>query len=217
MNGVHDMGGMHGFGPVLPEKDEPIFHESWEGRVFAMSGQLSRFGGNIDARRFAIEQIRPDRYLALSYYERWFERALRYCTEMGLISARERAAIDSGNAKEDNTHVKVGRAPAPAHNDYARPLSAPALFAIGNRVRAKLINPATHTRLPRYARGKTGVIVADHAGHVFPDSNAIGKGEDPSRLYTVRFTARELWGDAANPNDTVSLDLWEPYLERVQS
>ena len=215
MNGVHDMGGMHGFGPVLAEKNEPVFHETWEGRVFGMSGQLSRFGGNIDARRFAIEQIRPDRYLRLSYYERWFERALRYCVERGLISARERAAIDSGKAELDNTHVKVDRAPAPVHSDYARPLASTALFAVGERVRAKLINPTTHTRLPRYARGKIGVIIAEHGGHVFPDSNAIGKGEDPQRLYTVRFTARELWGDAANPNDTVSLDLWEPYLERV--
>ncbi len=215
MNGVHDMGGMHGFGPVVPEKDEPVFHETWEGRVLGMSGQLSRFGGNIDARRFAIEQIRPDRYLKLSYYERWFERALRYCVETGLISARERTAIDSGKAELDNTHAKVDRAPAPVHNDYARPLTSPALFAVGDRVRAKLINPTTHTRLPRYARGRTGVIVAEHGGHVFPDSNAIGKGEDPRRLYTVRFTARELWGDAANPNDTISLDLWEPYLERA--
>jgi nitrile hydratase len=217
MNGVHDMGGMHGFGPVLPEKDEPVFHETWEGRVFGMSGQLARFGGNIDVRRFAIEQIRPDRYLKLSYYERWFERALRYCEEMGLISARERKAIDSGKATADKTHTAVNRASAPNHTDYARPLSAPAQFAIGAKVRAKLINPTTHTRLPRYARGKTGTIVAEHGGHVFPDSNAIGKGEDPRHLYTVRFTARELWGDAANPNDTVSLDLWEPYLEKVQS
>ena len=215
MNGVHDMGGMHGFGPVLPEKDEPVFHEKWEGRVFAMSGQLSRFGGNIDARRFAIEQIRPDRYLKLSYYERWFERAIRYCVEVGLISPGEREAIDAGNAIPEENHRTVTRAPAPAHSDYARPLATPALFRTGDKVRAKLINPTTHTRLPRYARGKTGVIVAEHGGHVFPDSNAIGKGEDPRRLYTVRFTARELWGDAANPNDTVSLDLWEPYLERA--
>ena len=215
MNGVHDMGGMHGFGPVEPEKDEPVFHEAWEGRVFGMSGQLSRFGGNIDARRSAIEEIRPDRYLKLSYYERWLERAIRYCVETGLISARERAAIDAGEAKPEKTHIPVARVPAPAHTDYARPLATPARFSVGDRVRAKLINPATHTRLPRYARGKTGTIVAEHDGYVFPDSNAIGKGEDPQRLYTVRFTARELWGDAANPNDTVSLDLWEPYLERA--
>jgi nitrile hydratase len=215
MNGVHDMGGMHGFGPVLPEENEPVFHAPWEGRIFAIRGQLPRFGGNIDMRRFAIEQIRPDRYLNVTYYERWLDTAIRYCEEMGLISAKEREAIDAGKAKPEKSYAKVSTAPAPPHKDYARPLATPADFTIGGRVRAKLINPATHTRLPRYARGKVGVVVAEHGGHVFPDSNAIGNGEDPKRLYTVRFAARELWGDAANPNDTVSLDLWEPYLERA--
>ena len=215
MNGIHDMGGMHGFGPVTPEKDEPVFHALWEGRIFAIRGQLARFGGNIDMRRSAIEEIRPDRYLKITYYERWLDTAIRYCIEKGLIGRNEAEATDAGDTKSDNSHKKVNPARAPAYKDYARPLTTPALFAIGERVRAKQINPITHTRLPRYARGKAGVVVAEHGGHVFPDSNAIGKGEDPKRLYTVRFTARELWGEAANPNDTISLDLWEPYLERV--
>jgi len=93
--------------------------------------------------------------------------------------------------------------------------AAPPAFAEGDTVRARNLNPPGHTRLPRYARGHVGVVVALHGAHVFPDSHAHGKGEDPHPLYTVRFTATELWGAAANPRDSVCLDLWEPYLERA--
>jgi nitrile hydratase len=214
MNGVHDMGGMHGFGPVRPEANEPVFHGEWEGRIFGLRAQLSRFGGNIDMRRSHIEQIRPDRYLAASYYERWLDTALRYCEETGLISAVERKAIDAGRHHAEDNHRKVAPAASPLHKDYARSIDTAPLFAVGDIVRAKNINPPSHTRLPRYARGKRGQIIADHGGFVFPDSNALGAGEDPRRLYTVRFTMHELWGSAKHPKDTVSLDLWEPYLER---
>ncbi len=221
MNGVHDMGGMHGFGPVLPEENEPVFHAPWEGRIFGMRAQLSRFGGNIDMRRFAIESLRPDRYLHISYYERWLDTAFGYCEETGLIGAEERRAIETahdetelvaGLAAAGKPSSRVAEAPARIHKDYARPIDSAPLFRIGDVVRAKNINPPTHTRLPRYARGKLGVVIADHGGFVFPDSNAVGKGEDPKRLYTVRFTARELWGENAHPRDTIALDLWEPYL-----
>jgi nitrile hydratase len=222
MNGVHDMGGMHGFGPVTPEANEPVFHAGWEGRIFAIRAQLARFGGNIDARRSAIEQIRPDRYLRLSYYERWLDTALSYCAERGLISARERRAIETAKterglirvlgAKKDSL-ATVEPAPPRTGTGYARPIDQPARFVVGETVRARNINPPTHTRLPRYARGKAGTIVADHGGFVFPDTNAVGEGEQPQRLYTVRFSARELFGENANPRDSISLDLWEPYLE----
>jgi nitrile hydratase len=221
MNGVHDMGGMHGFGPVRPEENEPVFHEPWEGRIFGLRAQLSRFGGNIDMRRFHIESIRPDRYLHISYYERWLDTAFRYCAETGLIAHEERAAIEraydetelaallAGAAKPSE---RVNEGPARAQKDYARPIATSPLYRIGEWVRAKNIHPPTHTRLPRYARGKRGVVIADHGGFVFPDANAIGEGENPQRLYTVRFTAHELWGENANPRDSVALDLWEPYL-----
>jgi nitrile hydratase beta subunit len=216
VNGVHDMGGMHGFGPVLPEKDEPVFHEPWEARIFAIRGQLARFGGNIDMRRSHIEQIRPDRYLRITYYERWLDTALRYCVEKGLISAAELKDIEAGKpAPENVSHRKVEPDAAPPHKDYARKINSPALFSEGEYVRTRRINPVGHTRLPRYARGKTGTILADRGGFVYPDSNALGRGEDPKRLYTVRFAARELWGSDAHPRDSVCLDLWEPYLERV--
>lgn len=223
MNGVHDMGGMHGFGPVLPEENEPVFHAQWEGRIFAIRAQLARFGGNIDQRRSHLEQIRPDRYLRISYYERWLDTALRYCAERGLISARERKAIETARDEKDlasellqgrTTRAQVEPAPPRLGTGYARPIDAPPKFAVDETVRTRNMNPLTHTRLPRYARGKRGVVTADHGGFVFPDSNAIGGGESPKRLYTVRFTAQELWGERAHARDTVSLDLWEPYLER---
>ena len=224
MNGIHDMGGMHGFGPVSPEADEPVFHAEWEGRVFAIRAQLARFGGNIDQRRSNIEQIRPDRYLRISYYERWLDTALRYCAERGLIANAERKAIETVRNASELSRLLSRDKPAPprvepvpprAGSGYARPIDAPALFSVGQTVRARNINPATHTRLPRYARGKIGIVTADHGGFVFPDSNAIGEGESPKGLYTVRFTAQELWGERGHPRDTVSLDLWEPYLERA--
>ena len=224
MNSVHDMGGMHGFGPVLPEANEPVFHADWEGRIFGIRAQLARFGGNIDQRRSHLEQIRADRYLRISYYERWLDTALRYCAERGLISERERKSIE---AVRNDTELSLALAadkpklprveptPPRAGTGYARPIDVSPAFAICETVRARNINPATHTRLPRYARGKVGLVTADHGGFVFPDSNAIGDGESPKRLYTVRFSARELWGDHAHPRDTVSLDLWEPYLEHA--
>jgi len=220
MNGVHDMGGMHGFGPVEPEPNEPVFHAVWEGRVFAL--QLSRFGGNIDERRSHVEQIRPDRYLAISYYERWLDRALRFSEERGLISSEERRAIETAR-NEGELAALLAEASAPPHrvepgtppavSGYARSISTPPQFAIGTKVRARNVHPVTHTRLPRYVRGKVGTVSADHGGFVFPDTNAIGEGEQPKRLYTIRFGARELWGDDASPRDSVALDLWEPYLE----
>lgn len=224
MNGIHDMGGMHGFGPVVSETNEPVFHADWEGRIFAIRAQLSRFGGNIDQRRSHIEEISPDRYLRFSYYERWLDTALRYCAERGLISRAEGAAIASlRNEAELSSALSAAKTalsriePAPPRvgTGYARPIDKHAVFAVGETVRARNINPVTHTRLPRYVRGRTGVVAADHGGFVFPDSNAIGEGEQPKRLYTVRFAAKELWGERGHPRDTVCLDLWEPYLEHA--
>jgi nitrile hydratase beta subunit len=205
MNGVHDMGGMHGLGPVAPDPNEPLFHAEWERRVLALTLAMGAWGRwNIDVSRHARESIRGDRYLAQTYYERWFE---------GLTKLIERSDLMALKAA---TPPLAAEAVVPAmrrRNPYTRPETAPAVFAVGDSVRAKIINPTGHTRLPRYARGRVGVIVADHGVHVFPDSNAHGKGEDPHRLYGVRFTAREIWGETASARDTVCLDLWEPYLD----
>ncbi len=206
MNGVHDMGGVHGLGPVAPDPNEPLFHAEWERRVLAMTLAMGAWGRwNIDASRHARESIRGDRYLAMSYYERWFEGLTKLIDASGL--ANEAAPAGAPLTVDRVGVVTKHRSP------YTRPETTAAAFAVGDRVRAKTISPLGHTRLPRYARGHVGVIAADHGVHVFPDSNAHGKGEDPKRLYGVRFTARELWGDAASARDAVHIDLWEPYLD----
>jgi nitrile hydratase beta subunit len=214
MNGVHDMGGMHGLGPVAPEPDEPIFHADWERRVLALSLATGAGRWNIDAGRHAIERIPGPEYLVMSYYEKWLRRIEMLAVERGLLSADElRTMRPSG---ETLTPVlSAGRVPkvlasgAPA----SRAVDAPARFETGQAVRARNLNPVGHTRLPRYVRGRAGVITAHHGAHVFPDSNAHFQGEDPRHLYTVRFSARELWGPEAPARDSVCLDLWEPYLE----
>ena len=205
MNGVHDMGGMHGLGPIGPDPNEPLFHAPWERRVMAMTLAMGAWGRwNIDVSRHARESIQGDRFLAQTYYERWFEGLTKLIDRSGLMVLDE--AIPPLTAEAVVPTMR-------RRNPYTRSKTATAAFAVGDKVRAKVISPTGHTRLPGYAKGRVGVIVADHGVHVFPDSNAHGKGEDPHRLYNVRFTARELWGEAASAPDTVHIDLWEPYLD----
>lgn len=219
MNGVHDMGGMHGFGTVRPEPDEPVFHADWERRVFALSLAMGATGEwNLDATRFARENRPPDDYLDKSYYELWLAGLQQLVTEHGLATEDE---ISAGRASERRRPVRrvlaagdvaanLGRG-APTNREAAQP----ALFSVGDRVRARNINPPTHTRLPRYVRGHIGTVSASHGCHVFPDTHAHGRGEDPQWLYTVAFDGRELWGPEADPALTVSVDAFEPYLEPV--
>jgi nitrile hydratase len=217
MDGVHDMGGMDGFGKVEPEPNEPVFHHRWEGRVLATSRAIGVFRAwTIDTSRYAIEMMSPAIYLTKSYYEKWFLRNQNLLIERGLIDADEVAA---GRALRPGK--KFDRGPfTPADVDrvtkrgsFARPAQAPAKFKVGDRVRTKNIHPHTHTRLPRYARGHVGVVESLHGTHVFPDSVTTGKGDDPQWLYTVRFDARELWGADADPKLKVSIEAFEPYLE----
>lgn len=217
MNGAHDMGGMHGFGPVRPEANEPVFHAAWEGRVRALVTAVGAWRKwNIDAGRHAIERLPPADYLRFTYYEKWFERLILQMLEHGMITREELA---SGHKTDGTAVVSPPVTPANAAEtalhvgSYQRDVPAKPRFAAGDRVRARTINPEGHTRLPRYARGRFGTVERDHGAHVFPDSNARFDGEAPNTLYTVRFDARELWGEAANPADTVHLDLWENYLE----
>ncbi|HJU63485.1 MAG TPA: nitrile hydratase subunit beta, partial [Candidatus Binatia bacterium] len=210
MDGVHDMGGMDGFGKVEPEPNEPVFHHRWEGRVLAMSRALGFLRAwTIDTSRYAIELLSPSVYLASSYYERWFLRNVRLLTERGLIDADE---IEAGRALRPGKEFKRGRFTSADVNSvtrrgsYGRRAPAPARFKAGDRVRTKNIHPTTHTRLPRYARGHVGVVERLHGAHVFPDSVAAGKGEDSQWLYTVRFDAQELWGAEADPQLKVSIE-----------
>jgi nitrile hydratase beta subunit len=217
VNGVHDMGGMHGMGPIAPEADEPVFHHDWEKRVHALV-IASPTRGNIDAGRHRRELIPGPEYLRMSYYEKWFAALTAMLMQGGAVTAGE---LTSGAADPLAPKATPRLAPemvTPAlsrSGSYLRETTSAPLFKAGDKVRARNISPTGHTRLPRYARGRQGVIERCHGAHVFPDSHAHGAGEDPRPLYTVRFTARELWGPDAAERDSVSLDLWEPHLERV--
>jgi len=217
MNGVHDMGGMHGMGSVAPEPNEPVFHERWEGRVLALQRATAAFGKwNIDASRHSIERIPAADYLRMSYYEKWLAGLITRLEESGLVSRAElesgRPAPGSVKATPPLTAERVA-AVVLARGSFDRPVNAPPRFAVGQPVRTKKINPTGHTRLPRYARGRIGIVDRVHGAHVFPDSNAHFRGEDPQHLYSVRFSARELWGEEAAPRDSVYIDLWESYLD----
>ena len=217
MDGIHDMGGMDGFGKVEPEMGEPVFHEAWEGRVLAMNRIMGGVGvWNIDMGRFGIEVLPPAVYLASSYYKKWFLRLEQMVVQHGLADADEIAAghaLRPGKTLKRGTFTVADVEPALRRGAYGRPQQAAALFKPGDRVRAKNIHPASHTRLPRYVRGHVGVVERLHGAHVFPDAVVLGQGEDPQWLYAVCFDARELWGEDADPTVKVSIDAFEPYLE----
>jgi nitrile hydratase beta subunit len=213
-NSIHDMGGMHGFGPVEAEPNEPVFHEKWEGRVLAMQRAMgfTRLW-TIDGGRSSLENLAPLAYLSSSYYRRWFLGLECRVVAHGLVGEDEIAA---GRALRPgirlNRKLTAEDAKKGGFASFARPAAGPARFKAGDSVRARNINPATHTRLPRYARGKVGTVEAIRGCHVFPDSAAIGAGDNPQWLYTVVFSARELWGEEADPSVSVSIEAFEPYL-----
>ncbi|HKA46298.1 MAG TPA: nitrile hydratase subunit beta [Burkholderiales bacterium] len=216
MNGIHDMGGMHGFGKVEPEPNEPVFHAEWEKRCIALNRAMSATGiWTIDMTRAAIEMLPPEVYLRSSYYRKWTLRLERLLLERGLVDAEELAA---GHALRPGKPLArkllandIGR--VLTRGKFGRPASAPPLFRPRDRVRAKNIHPATHTRLPRYVRGHSGLVERVQGCHVFPDTAAIGAGENPQWLYTVLFDGRELWGESSDPAVKVSIEAFEPYLE----
>jgi nitrile hydratase beta subunit len=216
MNGVHDMGGMHGMGPVQKEKNEMALHERWEWRVFALRRAMGAWGKwNIDVTRHEVELVPPADYLRMGYTERQFAAFLVLLAKVGFITANELdagkpalgtpVAVPALTVEKANLLIAKG---APTSRDVP---VAPRFLA-GQRVRARNINPVGHTRLPRYARGKLGTIDRDHGVFVFPDTNAHFLGEKPQHVYSVRFAARELWGQQAAQQDSVYLDLWDDYL-----
>lgn len=220
MNGVHDMGGMHGMGPVRPETNEPVFHEPWEGRVHVITRALGAWRKwNIDTGRYYIERIAPADYLRMSYYERWQARNEELLVKTGMVSRKEMETgkPDAGSAKFTPPLHADGVPAVALSRGFESSVEPPIqpLFQVGQRVRARNINPLGHTRLPRYARGKTGSIVIDHGVYNFPDTNAEGRGTKRQHVYAVRFAARELWGEQASPRDFVHLDLWDDYLEHA--
>jgi nitrile hydratase subunit beta len=217
VNGAQDLGGMMGFGPIAPETDEPVFHADWERRALAITLAAGACGlWNLDIGRHARETLPPGEYLAKSYYDIWISGLEKLVKSTGLASeaeARTGRAIDPPRAVRGKLRAADVTAAMARGSPYTRAAPGPAAFAVGETVRTKVMNPTTHTRLPRYARGKTGIIETVRGCFVYPDANAHGGGEDPRWLYTVRFTARELWGDDADPTLAVSIDAFEPYLD----
>lgn len=214
MNGAQDMGGVHGFGTVEAEPDEPVFHAEWERRVFALTRAMGATGEwNLDEVRFAREDREPAEYLAMSYYERWLAGLERLLAERGLVDPDELTAGRSLRTGRAVPRVlSAEKAATLGRANPSRQATRPARFAPGDRVRAENIHPTGHTRLPRYVRGRVGTVLSVHGAHVFPDSHAHGHGEDPQWLYTVCFDGRELWGAKADPSLTVSVDAFELYL-----
>jgi len=216
MNGAADMGGMHGFGPVEPEANEPVFHADWEKKAFALNMATGVAGmWNLDAFRFARESLPPPQYLNTSYYGLWVVTLENMMLRHGVAT---RAEIDAGHAQAPTRKTQPVTAAMVANmvrcgSPYDRPAPAPARFKVGDKVRARNMHPKTHTRLPRYVRGHIGTVVRIVGCHVFPDGNAIDGREDPHWLYTVRFDGRELWGADSDPTVRVSVEAWEPYLE----
>jgi len=225
MNGVHDMGGMQGYGPVQPESHEPVFHAPWERQALALTVAMGATGQwNIDQARSARESLPPQRYLQNSYYQIWLDALENMMVARGLASHEEFATgqiTEPGvSAVKPLPRGKVDAALAQG-TSAERPVRQPARFAEGQRVRAHNQHPMGHTRLPRYVRGHVGTVVKVHGVHVLPDRHAAAvQGVDSNEgewLYAVVFDARELWGPAADPQVQVSVDAWESYLAPLET
>jgi nitrile hydratase len=223
MNGAHDLGGMHGFGPVEIEPDEPVFHAEWERRTFALRlamGVWRRW--NLDMSRSAREQMPAAEYLATSYYEHWLWGLERQLEHHGFLAQadldrRAREGVDcppSTAAEPQAGALRPDGVSRLLQNRHGARLDdpVPPLFKVGDAVVARNMNPAGHTRIPRYVRSRRGVIDRDHGVFIFPDTHAAGLGRKPQHVYSVRFAARELWGPDAHARDAVYVDLWDDYL-----
>lgn len=223
MNGVHDLGGTDGLGPVPVEENEPVWHADWEKAAFAMFSSSARAGFfGVDEFRYGIEQMHPAVYLLSPYYEHWIHTVEHHGVAKG--------ALDPGEIeKRTQFYLDNPDAPMPERSDpelldfvetavkdgfpARRESGAPPKFAVGQRVRVLDDSPHGHTRRARYIRGRTGVIELAHGTFIYPDSAGNGLGDDPQHVYTVRFTNEELWGrETAEPNGSVYFDVWEPYI-----
>jgi nitrile hydratase len=225
MNGVHDMGGMQDFGPVVPESEEPVFHADWERRIFALTMAMGAWGRwNLDTTRFVRESMPPVEYLASSYYERWLYGLEHLLVERGFLDPEDLARVLEASETAPEPAPPVSIRDGALRPDQVGPMLSNPRFArrddavepkfkVGDAVVARTINPLGHTRLPRYVRGRRGEVVSDYGVFVFPDAHAHGQGSQPQHVYSVRFNARELWGPQAQPRDSVYVDLWDDYLD----
>lgn len=223
MNGAHDLGGMHGLGPINPEpeKQEPVFHAEWERRVFGLTMAAGWLGlWNLEMVRFARERQHPAAYLRQSYYENWLVGLETLLIESGVLTESEMATATSAGRADERIRQRVLRAEnvqaeLTRGSPATMPLEIAPRFKGGDAVRAVNRHPLGHTREPRYVRGHVGVIYEYLGAHIFPDRNAIGIKEGQP-LYNVRFDACELWGEGADQAHKVYVALWESYLEPAE-
>lgn len=218
MDGIHDLGGKPGFGRVDRTGEDEVFHERWEASVFVMNGASKAAGGwyHTDQFRHAVERIDPQAYLEHGYYGRWLGGIETLLIEVGIVTLEEieKELLARGGSFDDLVAARPSSepeplGPKPSEDGASRDLADSPVFAAGDRVRTAAQPVPGHTRLPAYARDKTGEVICHHGGWVFPDTAAHGQGEQPKHLYTVRFSSETLWN---KPGFSVSLDLFEPYL-----
>lgn len=219
MRGGQDLGGMHGLGPIDPEPDEPWFHAEWERRCFALTLAMGAAGKwNLDMSRHARENRHPADYMRMSYYEIWLAGLERLLADSGVVEPGELDGRPRQVPPPPPERVLMAGDVAAAiarGSPTDRPQTAPPRFAVGDRVRVRIMGTAGHTRAPHYVHGRTGTIDRVHGTFVLPDANASGRGECPEPCYGVRFDARELWGDGGAAGDQIHADLWQSYLEPV--
>ncbi len=217
MDGIHDMGGMHGWGATTIEPNEPVFHATWEAKAFGFGALSARLSGtNLDAMRHAIDRQHPYIYLVDGYYGRWLACVETLLTDSGVLAP---GAVEARARRLRGEDVEEPGIPETAKPDYKptgpgslRPLDTRPRFEIGQRVRAKTMSPRGHTRLPRYVRGHTGTVILHQPPHVLPDTNAHFLGENVQQVFAVRFASTELWGEGAERFD-LTIDMYDNYLE----
>lgn len=221
MNSIHDMGGCHGMGEISREQNEPFFHEKWEARLFACQFAMNAWGSwSLDRVRWFREQMPGPRYLNSKYYEIWLDALIRLIIDAGFASANE---LKTGNCEDNVKRYSPALRPENVKRQMLKGITSrrenseiKQRFSAGDQVRALNMNPKNHTRLPRYVRGKCGVVETRRGVFVFPDTNSRGLGEKPQTVYSVCFKPEEIWGpDHKHQNDLIYVDMWENYLEKV--
>ena len=217
MNGIHDLGGMHGFELPKRDKQEPVFKHDWEKQVFAAAIAYTS-PWTIDESRFAIESMPPIDYLRGPYYARWLYSFEKLLVKYKVAKVEELKNPDGAIEKVRNAVPANAQAILEAlmtSDSFRREEGKVARFRVGQKVIVKNEHPKWHTRSPRYVRGRQGSIHLDHGVFVFPDSNSKGEGEQPQHCYNVVFSATELWGSQANAKDRIYVDLFDDYLEPI--
>lgn len=227
MNGVFDLGGTDGIGSIDPPAEEPIFRAEWEKPIFTMFSALFRAGWfGVDEFRHGIEKMDPAVYLKAPYYEHWlhsfeYHGARTGNLDLAELDKRTQYYLDNPAAplpqhEQSQELIDFVDAVVPAGATAVRPTDKPARFSVGDFVKVASVSPLGHTRLARYVRGKVGEVVLHHSSFIYPDTAGNGLGENPEHVYTVRFTAAELWGESySDPNGSVYFDVWDPYIELV--